>query len=234
MQTQTAVVVAKQPATRRACLVTIEPHAGVFGFCAGQALFVRVPPLDRPCAFSIACSPEWARASGRLELLIGTTGGRLAAQLTQCGIGSPIEIAGPVGTFGLAALPAGTPLLFIAGGTGIAPIRAIIDHLRHRPRTPEMSLIYCARAPDDFAFREELARHTRDQRLLLRYVITRRDGDGADRPHRRIDAQLLRECLPRPDATGCLVCGPPALVAAASALLHELGVPPRNLVSPFL
>ena len=49
------------------------------------------------------------------------------------------------------------PLLFIAGGTGIAPLRSMIRHaLRDRACRAALELLYSARTPQDFAYLGEL------------------------------------------------------------------------------
>ena len=48
------------------------------------------------------------------------------------------------------------PLLLVAGGTGIAPIRSVVLDRLERPQSAAISLVYSARAVDEFAFGDEL------------------------------------------------------------------------------
>src|SRR5688572_6205158 len=96
--------------------------------------------------YSIACSPERASETGRLELLItieaeGDRGTNLAAATA----GTMVDVEGPVGAFTFPATLDRDWLLFVAGGTGIAPLRAMLDHALRRHPSERISVLYSAR-----------------------------------------------------------------------------------------
>lgn len=227
MFTLTAVVAANVAATRRARLLTLELRDRAFDFAAGQAVDVRVPGAPMRWSYSVACSPEWTRETGCVEILarVPTWMAGRGELLAEQDTGRAIEITGPIGTLVLPTLREDGHVLFVAGGTGIAPIRAMIDHLVRRPAAPAMTLLYSARDAHEFAFLDELTRHARDGRLALRRTVTRFDGARDGCQQGRIDAALMLDVLPRPDRTVCVLCGPPALVSASASWLHALGVP---------
>jgi ferredoxin-NADP reductase len=112
--------------------------------------------------------------------------------------------------------------VFIAGGTGIAPLRAMLRHALLIPHR-DIGLFYSARTPDEFAYEEELRALANSGSIVLRQTVTRandRDWSGA---RGRLDRAALSELVHDP-ATLCFVCGPPALVAEMPTILAELGI----------
>jgi ferredoxin-NADP reductase len=121
--------------------------------------------------------------------------------------------------------------VFIAAGTGIAPLRAMMREalaMSHR----EVLLLYSARTPDDFAYQEELDLMARHGRIQFRQTITRDDNHcGSWTGGRgRISVQELRP-LVRDRATLWFICGPGAFVVDTVRLLQELGVTRERIVT---
>src|SRR5262245_66476309 len=112
--------------------------------------------------FSIACSPERAAETGTLELRIAMEGG--SEDLQWVTAGALLDVDGPVGTFTFPATIDQSRLLFVAGGTGIAPVRAMLDHALRVHPSEKISLLYSARRSDEFAFVAELRAHGRGRR----------------------------------------------------------------------
>ncbi|MDP2390315.1 MAG: hypothetical protein Q8N52_08320, partial [Acidobacteriota bacterium] len=114
------------------------------------------------------------------------------------------------------------PLLFVAGGTGIAPLRAILMERLSRPGLPVVSVVYSARSPEQFAYRAELDAMAHAGRITLVLTVSR-VGEGWVGRLGRIDEGLLKAAIPSLDAC-CLVCGPPQLVSDSTELLLRMGV----------
>jgi CDP-4-dehydro-6-deoxyglucose reductase len=113
--------------------------------------------------------------------------------------------------------------LFVAGGTGIAPLRSmLIEHVA-RPTKNPVALIYSARSVDEFAFRPELNALESAGRISCYFTVTREETSAWQGRRGRISEALLKEALPSTDST-CLVCGPPQLVNDTRLLLTKLGV----------
>lgn len=173
--------------------------------------------------YSIASAPWELNKTGMLQVLaqIEDAGG-LDPHLELAEPGTKLDLEGPFGSF---ALPPDEtiPLLFVAGGTGIAPLRSMLVERLARPTKVPISLIYSARSVEDFAFRAELDALATAGRITAHFTVTR--GDGGRWPGRRgrIDEALLKDALPSVESL-CLICGPPQLVADTGALLRQLGV----------
>ena len=136
--------------------------------------------------------------------------------------GTLIDLDGPFGAFGLPPALAERPLLFVAGGTGIAPLRSILMERLSQPRVPDIAVVYSARTADQFAYRTELDAMARAGRIRL-FLTVSRLGEGWQGRLGRIDEELLKAAIPSPDAC-CLVCGPPPLVSDTTVLLQRMGV----------
>jgi ferredoxin-NADP reductase len=210
-------------ATPRARIVRLELGARPFEYAAGQALLVgnRGQPNRRP--YSIAGAPEDTRRDRWLELLVGVDeNGTPGEHLTLEG-GADLDVDGPLGTFTFPADPKERRFLFIAGGTGIAPLRAMLRHALAIPHS-EVGMLYSARTPDEFAYEDELRVLASERRIELRQTVTRATDDGMWTGARgRIGRADLQSLVHNPE-TLCFICGPPALVAGMSNLLQELGI----------
>jgi len=193
-----------------------------FTYAPGQAVFVGPHGANARWHYSIPAAPEDAARDGWLELLVGVdadgeTGHRLPLER-----GARVDVEGPVGTFTFPSNPEEQRFVFIAGGTGIAPLRAMLRHALAIPHR-EVGLLYSARTPDEFAFQEELRNLAREGRIELRQTVTRGWAAEWEGGRGRIGRAELQPLVHHP-ATLCFVCGPATLVDDTNRLLQELGV----------
>lgn len=186
-------------------------------------------PLRKP--YSIASAPGEVAKSGVLQLLAQVDDtGALDPHLELAAPGTLLDVDGPFGAFALPAAAEHAPLLFVAGGTGIAPLRSMLMDRLSRPSVPAMALVYSARSPEEFAFRPELDALVEAGRLTALFTVTRTDSESWEGRRGRIQQDLLRLALPALNAH-CLVCGPPQLVEDARELLHQMGVNGANILT---
>jgi len=210
-------------ASVRQRLLTIDISGHAFEYLAGQA--VRIAPhggADRR-PYSIACSPERAAETRAIQLLIAMEGG--AEDLDWATRGALVDVDGPIGTFTFPAALDLPCVLFVAGGTGIAPVRAMLDHALRCHPSRSLSLLYSTRRSDEFAFVDELREHERRGRLELHQTVTRDESTSWGGRRGRIGRDHFEAVLHEPASTLCFVCGPPSLVSDSAATLQELGVP---------
>jgi ferredoxin-NADP reductase len=138
------------------------------------------------------------------------------------------ELRRPIGLYFVWTVAMGGPLWLIAGGSGIAPLMAILRHrARRKARIPAL-LLYSSRSLEDVIFREELdAMASHDPDLRVVNTLTRKQPAGWVDHRRRIDRELLADaCFPPAQNPKIFVCGPTSLVEAVSSLLVELGHDP--------
>lgn len=215
-------------ATPRTRIITLDLCETAFAFTAGQAVMLGLHGSQLRKPYSIASAPWELSKTGLLQVLaqIEDAGG-LDPHLERAEPGTKLDLEGPFGSFGLP--PDETiPLLFVAGGTGIAPLRSMLIERLARPATVPIALIYSARSADEFAFRPELNALATAGRLTAHFTVTRDDGTWSGR-RGRIDGSLLENALPSLQSL-CYICGPLSLVADAGALLIKLGVAEDRIV----
>jgi ferredoxin-NADP reductase len=193
-----------------------------FVFRAGQATLVGAhgQALRRP--YSIASSPEDARRHHRIEFLLKVdTSGDAGFHLTGLHKGMRIDLEGPTGAFTLPESTEAPAFLFVAGGTGIAPLRSMVRHLIATRDPRPIAVLYSARRPDEFAYGPELRRLARRGLLKLLLTVTG-DANEWTGERGRIGIAHLAAALPSRDALA-FICGPPSLVEDVPPLLLKLG-----------
>jgi predicted ferric reductase len=171
-----------------------------------------------PFSLSAAPNDNW------LRLTIKVVGDH-TERLRWLRPGVRVFAEGPSGTF-TADRRARHRALLVAGGSGIAPIRALLEDL---PRGT--IVIYRASAPQDILFREELdwLAHERDAEVF--YVIGSRDDPG---PRRAMTPKGLRRLVRDIGRRDVYICGPPGLVETTVNVLKRLRVPKRQIhLDPF-
>jgi ferredoxin-NADP reductase len=218
-------VIPETPTTR---LIRLELGGTPFAFEAGQAALVGPAEMEARVPYSIASSPLESAASGLLDFLIKVEpSGQWGQQFQAVAPGMRLGIQGPYGSFVLPPRPRERHFLFIAGGTGIAPIRAMIVEARLRRQEGRLRLLYSAKTADDFAYLAELGEIAAGQGLDLRLHVTRQtpepNGRATAAATGRITAAQLAP-LVDDRLTLCFVCGPESMVADVPRMLMELGI----------
>jgi ferredoxin-NADP reductase len=215
------------PATPRARIVRLDLRGEPFEYRPGQSVKVGAhgQPTRKP--YSLASAPQDVARDGWLELLIGVDANGAAGAHLPLDPGVLVDVEGPFGTFTFPANPPEQRFVFIAGGTGIAPLRAMLRHaLAHAHR--EIGLLYSARTAGEFAYEEELRALAHDRRIELTLTITREAGGAWTGGRGRIGRADLAPLVHNP-ATLCFICGPQPLVDGTKQHLQDLGVPGERI-----
>jgi ferredoxin-NADP reductase len=198
------------------------------GHRAGQHLDIRLTAEDGYRAereYSIASAPGEPVAITVERLDDGEVSPYLTEELR---VGDEIELRGPVGGYFVWDPAEGGPLLLVAGGSGIVPLRAM---LRHRVCTGSdipVRLLYSSRALEDVIYRSELDAHWDGVEVI--HTLTRAQPPGWTGRSRRIDTELLGEIAwPAGDDPRAFVCGPTSFVETVASGLVELGYAPQRV-----
>ena len=163
--------------------------------------------------FSLSAAP-----GDRLRITVKRLGD-YTARLASLRPGTRVIVEGPYG--GLTSAARRQPrAVLIAGGVGIAPIRALLEDM-----PGELSVIYRAGREADLLFRDELDELSSRRGAHVHYVV---GEQGADR---LLSPEHLRELVPDLAERDVYVCGPVSMTAAMRASLRSAGVPDRHIVS---
>jgi ferredoxin-NADP reductase len=195
------------------------------GHLAGQHVDVRLTAEDGYQAqrsYSIASAPEDEELVLTVERLEdGEVSPYLVDELRP---GDQLELRGPIGGYFVWKADLGGPLLLLAGGSGIVPLRCILRHRAAMRSTVAARLLYSSRRQSEVIYGEELATYAADEAVDVRFTLTREQPDGWDGYARRIDRELLAELAwPAGDRPLTYICGPTAFVETAANTLVELG-----------
>ena len=188
---------------------------------SGQYFVVRFLTRDgwwRGHPFSLSSAPN-----GRwLRITIKALGDD-SARLQRIPIGTAVFVEGPYGVL-TGARRSRRRVTLIAGGIGIAPLRALMESLAARPG--ELTLLYRVRHEADIVFRQELDLLAAHRGARVHYLVGRRTGDPLANP---IGRTAIARLVPDVAEQDVYVCGPAEMMRAVEESLRELGVPPGNV-----
>lgn len=228
---QAVRVESSEPLAHRAKLLKLSV-ADWPGHLPGQHVDVRLTAEDGYQAqrsYSIASADHEPGLSLAVEYV---EGGEVSPYLTmELRPGDTFELRGPIGGYFVWEAAHGGPLFLCAGGSGIAPFMAVLAHRERFARGLPTTLLYAVRSPEHAMFAERLnALANSDSALQIVWTYTRAAPKSWRGYARRVDAAMLRETAPRPDARPLIyVCGPTPFVEVVASTLVELGYAPGSI-----
>ena len=199
------------------------------GHRAGQHLDVRLTAEDGYRAersYSIASAPGEPPAITVERLDDGEVSPYLTDELRP---GDQIEVRGPIGGYFVwEARNDFSPLMLVAGGSGIVPLRSILRHRERCASSVPVRLLYSARSLADVIYRAELDGQSDGVEVI--YTLTREQPEGWTGHTGRVDGALLAEVAWPPDRLPLsFICGPTPFVEAVAAGLVGLDYPPAQV-----
>ena len=198
------------------------------GHQAGQHLDIRLTAEDGYVAersYSIASAPGEPVAITVERLDDGEVSPYLTDELRT---GDDLELRGPIGGYFVWEPADGGPLLLLAGGSGVVPLRSILRHRERTCSTVPVRLLYSSRTLDDVIYDEELDQPADGVEVI--HTLTRHQPAGWTGYARRVDEALLDEVAWPVSATPlAYVCGPTSFVEAVSQALVKAGYPPERV-----
>ncbi|MBO0922881.1 oxidoreductase [Cellulomonas sp. zg-ZUI199] len=205
------------------------------GHRAGQHVDLRLTAPDgytASRAYSVSAPTDPARP-GLVQITVQrVTGGEVSPYLVDdLPVGAGIEVRGPVGGWFVwePGTAGGAPVLLLAGGSGVAPLVAMVRARRSaQDRTP-VRVLYSVRMPTDALFLDELTAPGLGG-VDTEVWFTRAAPPDAPRAPARIGLRdLARHGWPADLAPVCYVCGPTGFVEAMTRMLLVLGHDPRSV-----
>jgi predicted ferric reductase len=193
-----------------------------FAIRAGQFVIVRFLVRDgwwRGHPFSISAAPNgrWLRLTVK-DLGDDTT------SMASLQIGTRVYLEGPYGML-TGARRKRRRVLLIAGGIGIAPLRALFEELPAGPG--DLTLLYRASRPRDIVFREELDHLATARGAAVHYLIGVRGSRAM--PADPLAPAALRRLIPDVREREVYLCGPTPMMEAVRDGLRLLGIPLRHI-----
>jgi CDP-4-dehydro-6-deoxyglucose reductase, E3 len=176
--------------------------------------------------FSVANGPQ---ADGMVELHVRhVLGGGFTSWVNDTlAVGDHLRIEGPLGTF-VPREDSERPMIFMAGGTGFAPVKAIVEHFVALGTRRSIRLYWGARAAADLYLRPLAERWARELPNLQFHAVVSEAELAAGLRTGLVHEAVLAD---QPDLSGhdLYMSGPPAMIDVAHPLFLEAGLPEERL-----
>ena len=174
------------------------------GWWRGHPFSISSAPNGAWLRITVKGLGDWSKALGRIP------------------VGTRVFIEGPYGVL-TGARRTRPGVLLVAGGIGIAPLRALLEALPARP--DDLTLLYRVHDSRDIVFRHELDTLARVRGARVHYLIGGRWPEGAD----PLDAAALERLVPDVLDRDVYLCGPAPMMRRVETTLRRLGLPARQI-----
>ena len=182
---------------------------------------------EEPSYFAFASAPE----DTELEFLVKRGGGTGGA-IFEMAEGGRVELLDVVGGGFPLDAQQGKDLVFVAMGTGVAPLRSALRHVMRRAQDfGQLVVLYGARTPYDFCYTDE-TESWEAAGVELRQVISRPDGHDWSGPTGYVQS-LLDHVLPGLSSPVALICGSPEMIEQTRDRLQQMGFAPEAILTNY-
>ncbi|RKQ58021.1 benzoate/toluate 1,2-dioxygenase reductase subunit [Vogesella indigofera] len=196
--------------------------AANLGFLPGQYVKVNIPGSELSRAYSFSSPPGAAQAA---FVVRNVPGGRMSHFLSHdARPGQRISFSGPYGSFYLREVV--RPVLFLAGGTGIAPFLSMLAVLAESGSPQPLRMVFGVTNDVDLVALEQLeAAHVRLPQFEYRSCVASADSEHPRKGY--VTGHIDPAWLNGGDVD-IYLCGPVAMVDAVRQWLADSGISPAN------
>lgn len=190
-------------------------------FAAGQYMLLSVPGVDEKKSYSITSTPDMSHA---VEMLVDVTpGGTGSDYLRDVEIGADVEFRAPVGHF-VVAEDGAERLVFVATGSGISPIHAmILDQLLNKKDTRPITLYWGLRSVEEMFWEEDFNQLDSEYENFAMEIILSQPPEGWKLSQGYV-TDLLDKRIEDYTKAGYYLCGNSEMINDAKELLAGKGV----------
>jgi benzoate/toluate 1,2-dioxygenase reductase subunit len=190
-------------------------------FLPGQYVNIDVPGSVQSRSYSFSSAP----GEGRLAFLIKKITGGLMSRWLECAeAGTKLELTGPLGSFYLRDVQ--RPLLFLAGGTGLAPFLSMLEVLARKSSRQKIHLIYGVTRDLDLVLVDKIEAYTK--RLANFTYSTVVAEEASSHPRKGWVTQHMPPEVLNGGDVDVYLCGPPPMVDAVRRYFDDNGVKPAS------
>jgi len=194
-----------------------------FSFLPGQFVLVELPGYGE-VPISISSSPS---SKGHIELCIRKAG-LVTGLLHAAKPGATVGLRGPFGTHFPLGKMRGKNVLLIAGGLGLAPLRAPIFYVTENlGEFADVHIMYGARRPKDLLFDYQYEQWRRIYDVKLDIIVEHPDDGWTG--HVGMITELLDGIEVDPHETYAIVCGPPIMFKFVCNKLRDMGIAMQHM-----
>ncbi|MBB3258059.1 benzoate/toluate 1,2-dioxygenase reductase subunit [Paraburkholderia bannensis] len=221
-QSKFAATVAKIELHNDAAVVLeldVEENAPVF--LPGQYVNIDVPGSGQHRSYSFSSAPGESKLSFLIKKI---PGGVMSTWLEAAQTGDKLELIGPLGSFYLRDVQ--RPLLFLAGGTGLAPFLSMLEVLARAKSRQKVHLIYGVTRDLDLVQVEAIEAYT--AKLPNFSFSTVVADDASSHPRKGWVTQHIPADALNDGDVDVYLCGPPPMVDAVRKHFDDQGVKPNS------
>ncbi len=230
-ETLDGMIVATKSLTHDILEVTIQVN-GVFPkYLAGQYAEIKIPGLiDKPRSYSFAKAPGQEKKNHISFFIRHVPKGEFTTWLHEENReGHPVNVTGPFGSFWLRDSP--NQILCIAGGSGMAPIKALLEQMINQGMNKQVTYLFGARTQEDLYCLDELEKIKvmSNGRFNFVPVLSQEpeDSNWAGLRGRCVDEIMTTHDFSL--GTDAYLCGPPGMIDSAIEILNKNGLPNENI-----
>ena len=203
------------------------------GHLAGQHVDIRLTAADGYQAQRSYSISSPGGHGTRIEITVETiTGGEVSPFLNEeMVVGDAIEVRGPIGGYFTWEPADPTPLMLIAGGSGVVPLMSMLRTRRIAASRVPARLLHSSRTAQDIIYRNELDRLVAQMDgFSLVHTLTRGAPAAWRGEARRVDREMLaRHVFPATQKPLIFICGPTSFVEVVTDELIPLGYDERTI-----
>lgn len=205
--------------------IVLRHHGDPMPFVAGQFVNVIVPGTREERSYSMA---NGSSDNKHIELICKLLPGGLFSEflVSPTSAGTEVAVTGPFGN--MAIRLSHREIVMVAGGSGLAPLLAMLRDLVEKPSPRRVTLFFGARTEADLYALEELEELCQALPDLTFVPVVAEPSSQWDGAVGLVTDGIAahRESYERHDA---YLCGPPGMIDAATVLLVDRGVRPQNV-----
>ncbi|MCG6864346.1 MAG: 2Fe-2S iron-sulfur cluster binding domain-containing protein [Thiogranum sp.] len=202
---------------------------------AGQYAELAVAGIDRPRSYSFARAPENESEREATFFIRRVPGGEFTEWLfAENRAGEAVLVTGPYGAFWLR--PGDGPIVCVAGGSGLAPVKALLESALNAGTERRVLFLFGARTRNDLYCLDVMERLGREWKCEFEFVPVLSDepGDSDWEGARGMVTDYLKQAYVDTGKidlshSQAYLCGPPPMVDAAAALMGAAGMTKEDI-----
>ncbi|MDB5987894.1 MAG: monooxygenase [Nevskia sp.] len=196
-------------------------------FIAGQYANLKYPNIRRARNYSFADAPDRDGRSSVSFFIRKVPGGAFTEDLFAGRLQNvPLDIEGPHGAFHLH--PGSTPMICIAGGSGLAPLLSLLENGRKDRVKRPCAFLFGARTQADLYGLEQIQQIAASwaDKFVFLPVLSHEPADSSWTGARGLVTQFITDAMPGIDWSSAegYMCGPPGMIDAGIASMTEVGM----------
>jgi toluene methyl-monooxygenase electron transfer component len=193
---------------------------------AGQYAEIMVPGIEKPRSYSFACAPTGETVSTVTFHVRRVPKGEMSNWLHASNrVGAAVTVSGPHGTFYLRESEA--PVLCVAGGSGMAPIKAVLEEMSRKGMNRPVTYLFGARTQKDLYCLQEMdaIRAKANGQFHFRPVLSEEAAGSDWSGDRGFVTSFIEQHALEVERSDAYLCGPPPMIDSAIEVLARCGLP---------